>query len=810
MANTKAKVNSTHRAESRPLPLAGIRVLDLAGETAPICGQLLTLFGADVVLAERGSSRNRRGDFAWLAANAGKRSLAPDDASSADVLAELCRRADVVIDGDPGNPLDFDPRVASPGLIHVTVSPFGLAGPHAGWLDSELVAQAAGGLLFLSGDAEHPPAQIGFPLATGVAGAQAACAVLIALAQRRRTGAGARIDVSRQESVACLLYVTEYMAHIDKRSGRRGEVPLTFSGRKLTRKAFWRCADGYLTWTLWTGPGMGRKNEPMFEWMREEGVPEAAQLLAMPWEKMGTGDLTMELIEHVNRVVGDFFARLTKKEIDRQALERRILLFVVQSLEEVANSDQLLAREAFGSLELPGGRRVKIVSRPARSTAYPVEVAGKVPARGADTWAVQEEWLAVADNPAATRQAPAGSLPFAGIRVLDFGWAIVSPLTTRMLSIFGADVVKLEFRGRPDTLRMTGPYPQGHPSMDGSSVYVSINAGKRSLGIDINHPQGRELLYRMTGKADIVCENFTPGTAVRLGYGYEKLRAIREDIIMMSLSMQGQTGPRADQPGLGNHLQAMSGLDYLTGFPDGKPQGPNQVLPDFIGPWMAIAALICALEHRHRTGQGQYLDIAQFEAIMLYLQPALIEYGVTGKSPERRGNSSPGHAPHGVYPGKGDERWIAIAVTSDAEWRALHELLPDALRTRFAADLPTADRLNRRQELDDALAGWTACQEPNELATGLQGRGVRAHLVCNGQDLLDDPQLAFREHYFTREHSKLGPSLMVANSFRITSATPGFEPGPRYASGSAQVLDDWLHLDADEFADLLAAGAIVM
>ena len=807
-------MNPTPEPDSRPLPLAGIRVLDLCGKAAPICGQMLTLFGADVVLAERGLSRERRADFAWLAANAGKRSLALDDSRSTDVLAQLCQVADVVIDGDPDNPLDCDPRAASPSLIHVTVSPFGLAGPHADWLDTELIAQAAGGLLFLSGEADRPPAQIGIPLATGMAGAQAACAVLIALAQRRRTGAGARIDVSRQESVACLLYVTEYMARIDQRSGQRGEVPLTVSGRKLTRKAFWRCADGYLTWTLWTGPGMGRKNEPMFEWMRDEGVPEAAQLLDMPWEKMGGEDLTVDLIEHVNRVAGDFFARRTKQQIDREALERRILLFVVQSLEEVANSEQLSARQAFGSFQLPDGQPVRIVSQPARSTAYPIEVADRAPAWGADTEAVRTQWLAHASTPATPAVTPSGaaseSLPFAGVRVLDFGWAIVSPLTTRMLSIFGADVVKLEFRGRPDALRMTGPYPQGHPSMDGSSVFVSVNAGKRSLGIDINHPQGRELLYRMAGQADVVAENFTPGTAARLGYGYENFRAIREDIIMLSLSMQGQTGPRADQPGLGNHLQAMSGLDFVTGYPDGKPHGPNQVLPDFIGPWMAIAALTCALEHRRQTGQGQYLDISQFESIMLYLQPALIEYGVTGASPMRRGNSSPSDAPHGVYRGRGDERWIAIAITSDAEWRALHGLLPEALRKRFDLNIATPERLARATELDAALAGWTAEHEPNTLADALQARGVRTHLVCDGQDMLDDPQLAFRKHYFTRQHSKLGASLMVANSFRISSAEPRFAPGPRYARDSIQVLEDWLQIEADELADLLAAEAIVM
>ena len=294
-------------------------------------------------------------------------------------------------------------------------------------------------------------------------------------------------------------------------------------------------------------------------------------------------------------------------------------------------------------------------------------------------------------------------------------------------------------------------------------MFVSVNASKRSLGVDMNHPEGRDLLHRMATRADVVCENFTPGTAARLGYGYEDFRAVREDIVMMSLSMQGQTGPRADQPGFGNHLQAMSGLDHLTGFPDGRPQGPNQVLPDFIGPWLSIAALVCALEHRRRTGEGQYLDISQFEAIMLYLQPALIECGVTGASPER-----------------------------------------------FGPDLSTPARLGRRDELDAALAAWTDDQDPHALAGRLQARGVRAYPVCDGRDMLNDPQLAFRGHYFTREHAELGESLMVANAFRIGGLEPRFEPGPLYASGVVDVLDDWLQLDPDELGRLIEAGAIVM
>jgi benzylsuccinate CoA-transferase BbsF subunit len=394
--------------------------------------------------------------------------------------------------------------------------------------------------------------------------------------------------------------------------------------------------------------------------------------------------------------------------------------------------------------------------------------------------------------------------------VLDFGWLVVSPLTTKSLAIFGADVVKLEFRGRPDALRMTGPYPNGRPSMDGSAPFVSINASKRSLGIDLNHPDAHALILRMACEADIICENFAPGTAARLGYDYETFRAIKPDVIMLSLSMQGQTGPRATQPGLGNHLQAMSGLDHVTGFPDGSPQGPNQVLPDFIGPGIALSSLLAALEHRRLTGEGQYIDISQLEAMMLYMQPTLIEHAVTGASPQRRGNISLTAAPHGVYPVQGEDRWIAIVVGSDAEWGRLHELLPKQARESLPADLPTHERLARRSELDAELARWSADWEGDALASALQERDIPAYIVCDGRDLLVDPQLAFREHYRFPEHGKLGPSLVDAPPFRISGLEPRLDAGPLYARDGVAVLEDWLGIDSDALSDLLASGAIAL
>lgn len=790
------------------LPYRGLRVLDLAGRTAPHCGQLLALFGADVVLVEPPTASGARDDLAWLAFNAGKSSLVCDPSQPAGraQLEALARRADVVIEGDA--PLaDFRPRKSNPSLVHVTVTPFGGTGPRAHWRSSELVAQAAGGILSLSGDRDFPPAQIGIPLALGMAGAQAACGVLLALARRARTGEGATIDASRQEAVANLLFTTQFMAHVLNQPGQRGEAPLTASGKKLTRRVLWPCKDGYVTWTLWTGPGMGPKNEQTFAWMREAGVPEAEELLAVPWPEMSTADLTPELLLRTNEAVGRFFGSLTTEEINREALARRILLYAIASPSDVAANEQLHARDAFRPLALPDGRRVSIVGTPVRSSAYPVEIGRSVPALGAGGARSAEAWTA--ERPPRTSQPSApGALPLAGVRVLDLGWAVVSPLVTKYLALFGADVAKLELRKRPDPVRMTGPYPLGKPGIDGSASFVSINASKRSVGIDLARPDAHALVMKLAAKADVVCENFAPGIAPKLGYDYAAFRAARPDLVMLALSMQGQTGPRAAQPGLGNHLQAMSGIDFLTGFPEGPPGGPNQVMPDFIGPWIALASVLAALEHRRKTGEGQYIDVSQLEAILLYAQPALIEYALTGVVPSRMGNRSRTMSPHGVYPVKGRDRWIAIAVQGDAEWGRLRALLPPPTRERFPAQLSTAARLEAGAALDEAIAGWTREQDAEALTTALQTQGIAAYPVCDGRDVLEDPQLAFRAHLRHVDHPKLGDQIVDCPSFRIEGLEPRIEPGPMYAAHTAPVIEEWLGLEADEVADLVASGAL--
>lgn len=797
-----------------PLPLQGLRVLDLNEGAAPLCGQMLALLGADVVTPA--VSVQASDDIDRLAYSLGTTPIALDLCSEAGqhALRELIPWADVLINGIEGTlGARVDELAAEQAkLIYLRVTPFGLTGPRAGWRGTELIAQAAGGLLFISGAAEFPPAMLGVPVGACAAGMQGLTAVLLSLRLREQTGTGTLIDLSAQEAVANLLFKVQSEAHVHKAADRRGT---TQSGG---RTGLWQCQDGFVTWTLWTGPGWGRKNLPLIEWMNEEG--EGHELREIPWEELSLFDLERSQLAHWESIFARFFRRFSKRRLAEEAAKRRFLLYPINTISEVLTDAQLEARGAYVPVSLADGRIVRVLGRPIRSTSYDLCLPERVPEQPASVQEVLARWRDGAAGRRSARQAArprlAGTagrgqaLPLAGVRVLDFSWLVAGPVMTKYLAFYGADVVKVESRKRPDASRMTGPYPLGRPSMDGSALFANVSAGKRSIGLDLTHRDARDLLLRLGRVADVVVENFTPGTLERHGLSYADFRSVNPGIIMVSLSLQGQTGPRAQQPGLGNHLQALCGLDDLTGFPEGPPGGPNQVMPDFIGPWFGLAAVLAALEHRRRTGEGQYLDVSQYETIMMYMQPALLRAQLDGTPPRRRGNRSPYACPHGVYPTAGDDAWIALAVTSDAEWRQLWDLLPAEVQRSWARDSTLAERLARVEALDAAIAAWTQTQDGPALAEQLQAHGIPAYPVNNGLMLLSDPQLVARRHYHYPKHELIGAVPVDDTAFRIPGLQARVTPAPRYATATVAVLKEWLGLDDDEIAELLAAGVITV
>lgn len=397
-----------------------------------------------------------------------------------------------------------------------------------------------------------------------------------------------------------------------------------------------------------------------------------------------------------------------------------------------------------------------------------------------------------------------------GLKVADFTWAVVGPLTTKYLSDCGATVVKVESVRRPDPLRLGAPYKDGIPGVNRSGLYSSWNTNKYSLALDLGHQRGREVARRLVAWADVVAENFAPGVMEKWGLGYEDLLRIKPDIIMFRCSGQGQTGPHAKQPSYGFHLIGLSGFTHLTGWPDRTPSHTYVAYTDILAPRVGVAAVMAALDRRIRTGKGVCIDLSQFEVSAAYfLAPVLLDCAVNGRVAQRTGNSCESVAPHGVYPCRGEDRWCAIAVFTDGEWQALCRLMGDpswAREPRFATLL---GRKAHEAELNELIAGWTRNWTAESLMESLQAVGVGAGLAATAEDLCSDPQLRERRYFTSLKHSEIGQMSHPGQPFQM-SETP-FElrmPGPCLGEHTELVCREFLGLSDQEFDDLLVSGVL--
>jgi benzylsuccinate CoA-transferase BbsF subunit len=394
-------------------------------------------------------------------------------------------------------------------------------------------------------------------------------------------------------------------------------------------------------------------------------------------------------------------------------------------------------------------------------------------------------------------------LPFAGIHVLDFTWYAVGPVTTKYLADYGANVVRIESAARLDGLRLAPPWKDAQPGVDNSQFFASFNTSKRGLALDMSNPRAREIFLRMLPWADVVTESFTPKTLRNWGLDYEKMRAIKPDLIMLSTCMQGQTGPNRDYPGFGNLMAALSGFYYVSGYSESEPCPPYGAYTDFIAPRFAACALIAALDHRRRTGQGQYIDMAQYEAALHNLAPMLVDYFASGRVLGPTGNRSDRYAPHGAYrcaDEDGHERWIAIAVANESEWQSLMAKLGiSAEDARFATMI---GRLRNREALDQYVGALVRERNADELTVALQAVGVSAYPVQSCMDIHRDENLEAFGFWQWLDHKAMGPSPYEGFEHRM-SRTPGsLRAAPALGQHSDEVLSEILGMTAAEIEEL--------
>lgn len=413
------------------------------------------------------------------------------------------------------------------------------------------------------------------------------------------------------------------------------------------------------------------------------------------------------------------------------------------------------------------------------------------------------------------------ALPLEGLKVLDFCWVAVGPMTTKYLSEYGATVLRVESAKRPETLRRAGPFAGGQSGINRSGYFANYNANKYGLSIDMGHPQAPELILRIAEWADVITENFTPGTLERWGLGYDELSKVNPRIVLFSASMLGRGGPMQTQPGFGAVLSSLAGYTNIIGWPDRGPVNPYGAYTDFVCPKFAVAAILAAVDRQRATGRGTHLDMSQLETSLHFGGPMLLDAAVNGHEPELVGNRHPAASPHGAYPcapvskdgdnGVETDRWIAIAVFTDGQWSALRdEMVADGVADAASGEFRTFRvRKAHEDKLDGIIAGWTANHDRHELMGRLQAVGVPAGVVNDTRDLFEDEQLRHRNHFTWLDHPEMGRYATDYTESHL-SATPGRldRPAPLLGQDTEYALREIIGLTAEEYGALAKAGAL--
>jgi crotonobetainyl-CoA:carnitine CoA-transferase CaiB-like acyl-CoA transferase len=833
--------------------LTGLRVLDLTTGGALLCGRLLADLGADVILVEppQGNPARWRAPFwhdqpgldsslYWLAYAHNKRSVTLDvrQDSGRDILRQLIGSADILVESFPPcylNDLELGyTHVAqrNPRLIMTSITPYGQTGPRRHYRATDLTLMAMGGSAHLVGEPGRAPLRIGFPQAELHAGAEAAVATLLALQYRHRADVGQHVDVSAQACVVwTLMNATHYPALGKPTRNRSGAHRDSLPGK---RRMIYRCQDGYVAAIFFGGAIAAQSCRNLVQWMRDTGMAPA-HLLEIDWDEWddvylaSLGKDAQAEIDRVEAALESFFARFTMRQLYEQALQRRLLLAPVSNAQTIVEDPQLHARAFFQNVEQPRlGAVLQLPGAFARFSAAPLQRGQSAPGLGEHNADILVHelgfppalvdaqkhantpylWprppLPQPDEAPLTRQQPQRSKqPLQHVRVLDLSWYGVGPIGTKYLADHGADVIKVESALRPDGLRKAPPWHGEEVELDNSQFFAAYNTSKRSIALNLKTPAAQHIVRDLVHKwATVVVESFTPGTMARLGLAYTTLQALRPELIMLSTCMQGQTGPHAHHAGFGNVLASLSGFYHFTGYEDSGPMPTYGAYTDFVVCRFAGLALLAALEHRRRTGAGQYIDLAQYEASLHLLTPTLLDYTANQRLTPRLGNRCPGAAPHGIYRCKGDDRWCAIAVTTEDEWQALSQVLGQSW-TRASRFATLAARLQHVQELDRHIEDWTRQLPSFTVMEQLQRAGVPAGVVQNGVDLHRDVQLQHRGFFVELDHPRMGRVRYDGHQFHL-SDSPGalWAPAPLLGQHTDEVLRDIVHLPPRIIAQL--------
>ena len=399
--------------------------------------------------------------------------------------------------------------------------------------------------------------------------------------------------------------------------------------------------------------------------------------------------------------------------------------------------------------------------------------------------------------------------PLEGVKVLDLTSAIAGPKAIKTLSDWGAEVIRIESRTKPEPARIMGPYRDGIRGLDRSAGFNQRNTGKRCVSIDLSQPKGVEIAKRLVAWADVLTENFAGGAIDRMGLGYEELRKVKPDIIMLSSSALGHTGPGSTHPGYAGPLNALAGFNYISGWPD-RGGADIGVYSDYIAAHCNVIAILAALDYRRQTGKGQYIDGSQYENSVHFIAPLLLDYVVNQRVAGQTGNQCSYAAPHNAYRCHGEDRWCALAVFTDEEWQSFRQVIGNPAWSKEPRFSTLLARKQNEAELDRQVEEWTINHSAEEVMSLMQAAGVAAGVLQTSQDLMEhDPQLEHLHFFQEVDHPEAGKErCLPPSSFLLSKSAYEVRPAPLMGGDNDYVLKEILGLSDDEIAEMVIAEVI--
>ena len=797
-----------------PRLLEGYRALDLTDRQGQLCGRFLADLGVEVLKIEPPGGDPVRSlppfaegisvAFAHLNANKSTLELDLQLPQHRDRLRTLVAGADILIESHPpewlaGLELDY-PRLReiNPALIMASVTGFGQWGPHSRFAYNDLVVFAMCGLMSISGDPDGPPCAPPETQAYYFGSLMAALGIVAALHRRERTGAGDWIDVSMQEALATQEHMVRLYANEREIHTRAGS-----QHQHVAPARIFPCRDGYVY--LYVSRQHWKKFLEI--WPDHPKEFEAPEYLNNVFRRAQAGV--------INPAVSEFTRRQSAEELTRHLQSNHIPCLPVNRPLGFLRDPHVEGRHFVQEVPYPGGTSLTQPALPCRFSGSRPRVTSPQPLRED----AEEAWSATG-NPgrgagngnrgvaAGPGQRHGDGLPLEGMRVLSFDHVLAGPFGMMLLADLGAEVLKVESgKGGLDPFRFfgTGEDPNASPR------FLEFNRNKRSITVDLKHPEGPGLIRELARHCDLVVNNFAVRVLPGLGLDYAHLVEHKPDIVTLGMPGLGATGPKKDSLTLGTIITAFTGFTSLwnESAEVDPPVGSGTVLPDYVSGVMGAILSVAATLYRRRTGHGLNMDLAQAEAAAFLIGAAMIQGANTETEPAPVGNRSPYHSPYGIYACKGEDRWCVIATEDGAQWLRLTaamerpELADDA---RFRSP---AERIRNREELDAVIEDWTRTRDCHEVMKRLQADGVPCGAVQNGADLVNDPHLQARGFLGTHDNPRFGRLTLPCLPIRFTQSDMAQDwVFPELGRDTDRTLRDVLGYDEARIRQLRDDGAL--